>query len=67
MNENDRVSIIEFCRELKINCSLIEKQTQEKMLRKELLNSMKTRETKGYANVMKCLRKVVERVAHLEK
>lgn len=31
------------------------------------MNSIKTRETKGYANVVKCMRKVIERVAHLEK
>lgn len=66
VEDSDRVSITEFCLDIKVVCNLVEKGNRDKMLRKELLAAMKAREQSIVANVLPCLRKCVERVGHLK-
>lgn len=66
VGEDDRVSITEFCVDIKIVCNLIERRNRQKILQKELMASIKAREQSVVASVLPCFRKSVERVSHLK-
>jgi hypothetical protein len=57
VKDDDRMSIIEFCSNLKINVSLISKKNQSKLLKKELMASIRTRKDKSLSDPMYCLKK----------
>ena len=64
---DDRISILEFCNDLKIISNLIEKQSQTKIIKKELLNSIKCKEAKCSSFPLQNLEKALERVSHLQR
>lgn len=64
---NDRISITEYCLDIKVICNLIEKANRESIIRKELMNSIKARDQNITALLLPCLRKSIQRVKCLKK
>lgn len=67
IKENDRISIIQYCLDIKIVCNLIQKGNREKILKKELMSSIKARDQTINALMTSCLKKSIDRVRSLKK
>lgn len=67
IDKKDRISISQFCKDLKVICNLIEKGNNKSMLKKQLMNSIKARDKNIFSSFLLNLSKAIDRVKNLKK
>lgn len=65
VKDEDRLSIIEFCSQIKVKVSLNYKKIQPRLLRRELWASFRTRKNNSLSQPSLCLWEATKKVSHL--